>query len=86
MPESDEQQLLQEFAETNSEAAFAMLVARQVNLVYSAALRFSADPQLAEEITQAVFIILARKARALGRMPFYPAGYIKPRASRRPTW
>jgi RNA polymerase sigma factor (sigma-70 family) len=62
MPELDDQQLLQEFAGSNSEAAFATLVARYVNLVYSTALRFSGNPHRAEEITQAVFIILARKA------------------------
>ena len=66
MPELDDQQLLREFAETNSETVFATLVARHVNLVYSAALRFSGNPHRAEEVTQAVFIILARKAKSLG--------------------
>ena len=65
MAEQDDQQLLREFAETNSESAFATLVARYVNLVYSTALRFSGNPDRAEEITQAVFIILARKAGSL---------------------
>ncbi|HZL78537.1 MAG TPA: sigma-70 family RNA polymerase sigma factor [Candidatus Limnocylindrales bacterium] len=65
MTELDDHELLAEFARTESEAAFAALIARHVNLVYSAALRFTGNPHHAEEITQAVFIILARKAGSL---------------------
>ena len=65
MPELDDHELLAEFARTESEAAFAALVARYVNLVYSTALRFAGNPHHAQEITQAVFIILARKAGKL---------------------
>ena len=67
MTELDDHELLAEYARTESEAAFAALVARYVNLVYSAALRFTGNPHHAEEITQAVFIILARKAGGLRR-------------------
>src|SRR5674476_282648 len=67
MTELDDHELLAEFARNESEAAFAALIARYVNLVYSAALRFTGNPHHAEEITQAVFIILARKAGSLRR-------------------
>lgn len=65
MTELNDHELLAEFARSGSEVAFATLTARHVNLVYSAALRFCGDAQHCEEITQAVFIILARKAGKL---------------------
>jgi RNA polymerase sigma factor (sigma-70 family) len=63
--QADDMDLLQEFARNGSEEAFTALVRRHVNLVYSVAWRQLGNPHDAEEVAQAVFVILARKAAEL---------------------
>jgi len=63
----DDAHLLSQFVEKGSQEAFAELSKRYVNLVYSSALRQIGDRHAAEDVTQAVFIVLSRKAAGLKR-------------------
>ena len=60
-----DQQLLRDYAGSRSEAAFAKLVRRHIDLVYSAALRMVCDSHQVEDVTQGVFIALAKNAAQL---------------------
>ncbi len=71
---TDDTHLLRQFAACRDEPAFAQLVGRHVDLVYSAALRqMAGDHHRAQEVTQMVFTDLSRKAAALVRHPVLPA-------------
>jgi RNA polymerase sigma factor (sigma-70 family) len=67
MPDSE---LLQKYIQSGSESAFAELVQSHLDLVYSTALRaLNGDEHLAKDVSQSVFIDLARKAASLSRRP-----------------
>jgi RNA polymerase sigma factor (sigma-70 family) len=70
MQDQSDLQLLRDYAQTGSEAAFRELVARHTDFVFSAALRQVGSPDLAGDLAQGVFTDLARKARPLAeKMP-----------------
>ena len=60
-----DRRLLDEYAKSGSEQAFNELVNRFLGLVYSTAMRQLGNPSAAEEVAQAVFCLLAEKARAI---------------------
>lgn len=62
-------ELLRAYAEEHSEASFEALVRRHAPLVHSAALRMANDSYLAQDVTQRVFVALARNARKLSGRP-----------------
>lgn len=61
----DDRQLLSEYLATGSQAAFTALVGRNLGLVYSAARRQVGEGELAHDVTQAVFMLLAGKASSI---------------------
>ena len=59
---NDDAELLRQYAENHAEEAFAEIVRRHVDFVYSAALRMVCDSHTAEDITQNTFIALTKNA------------------------
>ncbi len=64
-----DQQLLCDYAEHHSDAAFGELVRRHLDAVYSAALRMTAEEQSARDTAQAVFVALAQNSTQLADHP-----------------
>ena len=62
----NDSELLQAWSSRRDEAAFAELVRRHLDLVHASARRQVGASPLADDVTQAVFLVLARKAGSLG--------------------
>src|SRR5208283_1108825 len=70
----EEASLLREYADSRNEAAFAKVVGRHFDGVYSAALRrVGGDEHLAKDVTQEVFVTLARSAAKVSLHPVLSA-------------
>jgi RNA polymerase sigma factor (sigma-70 family) len=63
MSAMDDRELLEMYVRQGDQQAFRALVNRHVDLVYGACRRQLRDGHLAEDATQAVFVVLARKAK-----------------------
>jgi RNA polymerase sigma factor (sigma-70 family) len=64
---------LETYAQTRDDRAFRALVDTHLGLVYGTAMRRLGDPELSEEVTQNVFNILAKKAKAIRSGAALPA-------------
>jgi type II secretion system protein G len=62
---TEDQSLLHQYVREGSRPALDQIVRRHIALVYSSALRQVRDPDLSQDITQAVFLVLAQKARTI---------------------
>ncbi|HEV2296354.1 MAG TPA: sigma factor [Tepidisphaeraceae bacterium] len=69
---TDDGELLDRYARCGDDAAFRELVRRHLDLVYSSASRRVGDGHLAEDVTQALFMILAQKANGAPSDPAQP--------------
>ena len=67
---TDDQTDLEQYVRTGCEAAFRRVVDRHLQPVYVSSLRRTGSPELAEEVSQDAFALMARKAASLVNHPF----------------
>jgi len=94
--EADDMELLRDYVREHSESAFRALVERHVDLVFSVALRQTRQIDLAQDVTQAVFVVLAQKAATISsrttlagwlyRATCYTASNVRRAEARREHW
>lgn len=77
LEKAGDHQLTRQFVEDRSEEAFRVIVSRYVNLVYSTGLRMVGDSHLADDVTQAVFIVFARKADSLKKKTVFASWFYR---------
>jgi RNA polymerase sigma factor (sigma-70 family) len=71
----EDRELLRQFVRDAARAALDELIRRHLGVVYSSALRQTGDRHLAEDVTQAVFLVLAEKGRTI-RTPEAVGGWL----------
>src|SRR5678816_4163783 len=77
MERPTDQELLAAYVTAHDDAAFRELVTRYARMVYQAAARQVADAHRAEDVAQAVLLVLARRARTIRDARLLPAWLLK---------
>jgi RNA polymerase sigma factor (sigma-70 family) len=77
MRDLSDEQLLNLYVRDGNEAAFSQIVGRHLDGVYAAARRQVRDSHLAEDVTQAVFIVLVRRAGSIRKGSSLPGWLLK---------
>jgi DNA-directed RNA polymerase specialized sigma24 family protein len=72
-----DRELIAAYVREGSQEAFRTLVARHLDMVYGRALRATRNAAMAEDVTQAVFIVLTKRAAHLPNPQLLPAWLLR---------